>query len=61
VVNQEATLAAKEKQKQIKERFRTWLFTDPTGPNALVRLYNDTYNNIRLRRYSTDRTSNSPE
>jgi len=29
VVNQEATLAAREKQKLIKERFRSWLFADP--------------------------------
>jgi N12 class adenine-specific DNA methylase len=49
VVNQEATLAAKEKQKLIKERFRTWLFTDPDRTERLVRIYNDTYNNIRLR------------
>ena len=49
VVNQEATLAAREKQKLIKERFRTWLFADPDRTERLVRLYNDTYNNIRLR------------
>ncbi len=49
VVNQEATLAAKEKQKLIKERFRTWLFADPDRTERLARLYNDTYNNIRLR------------
>ncbi len=49
VVNQEATLAAREKQKLIKDRFRTWLFADPDRTERLVRLYNDTYNNIRLR------------
>ncbi len=49
VVNQEATLAAKEKQRLIKDRFRTWLFADPERTERLVRLYNDTYNNIRLR------------
>jgi N12 class adenine-specific DNA methylase len=48
-LNQEATLAAKEKQKLIKDRFRTWLFADPDRTERLVRLYNDTYNNIRLR------------
>lgn len=51
VVNQEATLAAREKQKQIKERFRTWIFTDPDRTERLVRLYNDTYNNLRLRQF----------
>jgi N12 class adenine-specific DNA methylase len=49
VVNQEATLAAREKQKLIKERFRSWLFADPERTERLVRLYNDTYNNLRPR------------
>ena len=49
VVNQEATLAAREKQKLIKERFRAWVFTDPQRTERLVRLYNDTYNNLRPR------------
>ena len=37
VVNQEATLAAREKQKQIKERFRAWVFADPDRTERLVR------------------------
>jgi N12 class adenine-specific DNA methylase len=49
VVNQEATMAAREKQKLIKERFRSWVFTDPERTERLVRLYNDTYNNLRPR------------
>jgi N12 class adenine-specific DNA methylase len=49
VLNQEATLAAREKQKRIKEQFRSWIFSDPERTERLVRLYNDTYNNIRLR------------
>jgi N12 class adenine-specific DNA methylase len=49
VVNQEATLAAREKQKQIKERFRAWIFADPERTERLVRIYNDTYNNLRPR------------
>lgn len=49
VVNQEATLAAREKQKDIKERFRSWVFADPERTERLVRLYNDTYNNLRPR------------
>ena len=49
VVNQEATLAARDKQKQIKERFRSWVFADPERTERLVRLYNDTYNNLRPR------------
>jgi N12 class adenine-specific DNA methylase len=49
VVNQEETLAAREKQKQIKERFRSWVFSDPERTEQLVRIYNDTYNNLRPR------------
>jgi N12 class adenine-specific DNA methylase len=49
VVNQEETLAAREKQKLIKERFRAWVFADPDRTERLVREYNDTYNNLRPR------------
>ncbi len=49
VVNQEETMAAREKQKLIKERFRSWVFTDPERTERLVRIYNDTYNNLRPR------------
>jgi len=51
VVNQEATLAAREKQKLIKERFRAWIFSDPERTEWLVRTYNDTYNNLRPRAF----------
>jgi len=51
VLNKEATLAAREKQKQMKERFRSWVFSDPERTERLVRLYNDTYNNLRPRRF----------
>ncbi len=49
VVNQEATLAAHEKQKLLKEKFRQWVFTDPDRTERLVRLYNDNFNNLRPR------------
>ncbi|MGH7171178.1 MAG: DEAD/DEAH box helicase family protein, partial [Gemmataceae bacterium] len=49
VINQEETLAAREKQKLIKERFKTWIFSDPDRAERLVRIYNDTYNNLRPR------------
>ncbi len=49
VVNQEATLSAREKQRLIKERFQSWLFTDPDRTERLVRVYNDLYNNLRPR------------
>lgn len=49
VVNQEQTLAAREKQKAIREKFKGWIFTDPDRTERLVRIYNDTYNNLRPR------------
>jgi len=49
VVNQTETLAAREKQKRIKEKFRSWVFEDPERTERLVRIYNDTYNNLRPR------------
>ena len=49
VVNQETTLAAREKQKLLKDKFRAWIFTDPERTERLVRLYNDTYNSLRPR------------
>ena len=49
VVNQEATMAAREKQKIIKERFRSWVFTDAERTERLVRIYNDAFNNMRPR------------
>ena len=49
IVNQEATLAAREKQKLIKERFKAWVFGGPERTERLVRVYNDTYNNLRPR------------
>ena len=49
VVNQDATLAAREKQKLIKEKFRGWVFADPERTERLVRIYNDSYNNLRPR------------
>jgi N12 class adenine-specific DNA methylase len=51
VVNQDETLAAREKQKRIKEAFRSWVFSDPVRCERLVRVYNDTYNNLRLRAF----------
>ena len=49
VVNPDATLAAREKQKLIKEKFKSWVFAEPERTERLVRLYNDTYNNLRPR------------
>ncbi|MCC7336560.1 MAG: DEAD/DEAH box helicase family protein [Pirellulaceae bacterium] len=49
VLNETETLAAREKQKLIKERFKSWVFVEPERTEQLVRIYNDTYNNLRPR------------
>ncbi|MDY3551378.1 hypothetical protein R5W24_000454 [Gemmata sp. JC717] len=49
VMNPTETLAAKEKQRQIKEKFRAWIFADPDRTERLVRTYNDAFNNLRPR------------
>jgi N12 class adenine-specific DNA methylase len=51
VVNQEQTLAAKEKQKAIKECFKQWVFSDPDRTERLVRLYNDNFNCLQPRHF----------
>ncbi|HLG63102.1 MAG TPA: DEAD/DEAH box helicase family protein [Ktedonosporobacter sp.] len=49
--NQAETLAAREMQQKIKDRFSKWIWEDPQRAERLTRLYNDTFNNIRLRTY----------
>jgi N12 class adenine-specific DNA methylase len=51
VVNETETLAAREKQRQIKDRFRAWIFSDAERTERLVRIYNDTFNNLRPRHF----------
>ena len=51
VVNQQETIAAREKQQQIKDRFREWIWEDPDRGARLARDYNDRFNNLRLRTF----------
>ena len=51
VVNQQETIAAREAQQKIKDRFSEWIWQDEERAQRLARLYNDTFNNIRLRTY----------
>ena len=51
VVNKEETEAAREKLFLIKEEFKNWIWKDEERRNCLVSLYNERFNNIRLRRY----------
>lgn len=51
VPDQEATLAAREKQKAIKAAFQNWLFADPERADRLTERYNQLFNTTRLRHY----------
>lgn len=51
VVNQQATMLARAKAEIIKEEFPEWLFSDLERREKYVRIYNDRFNNIKLREY----------
>ncbi len=48
-VNQLETIAAREKQQQLKERFRDWVWEDRERAGRLAEEYNRRFNSIRLR------------
>ena len=50
-VNQAETIVAREMQQKLKDRFSKWIWEDPDRAERLARLYNDKFNNIRLRTY----------
>jgi N12 class adenine-specific DNA methylase len=49
IVNQPETIAAREKQQQLKDRFGEWAWEDPKRAERLTGDYNFRFNNIRLR------------
>lgn len=51
VINQQETVAAREKQQQLKDRFREWIWQDNARAARLAREYNDRFNNLRLRSF----------
>jgi len=51
VINQTETIAAREAQQKLKDRFAQWIWEDPERTERLARRYNDKFNNIRLRSY----------
>ncbi len=51
VVNQLETIAAREAQQKLKDKFSEWIWSDENRAQRLSRHYNDTFNNIRLRTY----------
>lgn len=50
-VNKRETMLAREKQNQMKEMFKSWIFKDQERRQKYVDYYNETFNNIRLREY----------
>ena len=51
VINQQETIAAREKQQKLKDRFREWIWQDGARAARLARDYNDRFNNLRLRTF----------
>ena len=51
VINQQETVAAREKQQHLKDRFREWIWEDDARAARLARDYNDRFNNLRLRSF----------
>ena len=51
VVNQQETIAACEANRKVKDRFSEWIWQNEDRAQRLARLYNDRFNNIRLRTY----------
>lgn len=51
VVNKTETMLAREKQNQMKEAFKNWIFKDAERRQKYMQYYNETFNNIRLWEY----------
>lgn len=51
VLNRQATMIAQQKQQQIKDAFRDWIWKDADRRERLVMRYNKRFNSIRPREY----------
>lgn len=51
IFNAEETFAAREKQQKMRDRFEQWLWEDPERAHHCVRLYNDLFNDSRMREF----------
>lgn len=52
VINKKETMLAREKQKLIKQEFKNWLFKDIERRKKYVNIYNEKFNNIKLREFN---------
>ena len=50
-VNKKETMLVREKQNQMKEAFKGWIFKEQERRQKYVDYYNETFNSIRLREY----------
>jgi len=46
VLNAEATMAARDKQELLKEKFKEWIWSDPERTERLAKLYNEKFNSM---------------
>ena len=51
ILNKKETTLAQQKQEQIKQAFKDWVWQDPERRQALVKLYNERFNSVRPRAY----------
>ncbi len=51
VLNKDETTNAQQKQEQLKQVFKDWIFKDPERRQTLVELYNERFNSIRPREF----------
>jgi N12 class adenine-specific DNA methylase len=54
VTNEQETAVAQDKAEILKQKFSDWFWQDEQRRDKYVRLYNDQYNNIVIRKYSGD-------
>ncbi|MCL2516945.1 MAG: SNF2-related protein [Oscillospiraceae bacterium] len=51
VLNKKETTLAQQKQEQIKQAFKDWIWQEPRRRQTLVKLYNERFNSVRPREY----------
>ena len=51
VINEPQTLAAREAQQKLKDKFAEWIWQDPDRATRLAEIYNEKFNSLRLRTY----------
>ena len=47
-INQKETMLAREKQNQMKEAFKEWIFVEPERRNKYVNYYNESFNRFLI-------------